>query len=434
MKLTNSSIHRSFVVRLYPNKQQQRYLDACIGASRFVYNFFLDYEIEKSRKWRADKGLPPKAPKVLKSDKQKLRFETIRKLLALNVNHCRVLTALKKIPEFDWLNEVNSQTLKSSIEDLEDAFKRMKKVGSGFPRFKRKGDSTQSCRFSSVSSQCVKDATIQIPIIGHDSSKKMLVHCKGIRREYLDDPSFIKVYAITVKRDGDQYFASIHCAFDSFFQAERQFVQPTFKVAGIDVGVKQPLTVAADKESFVFGIEERQKLIRLEQRRKRFQRKLARQQRQSNNSKRTRKQVQACFRKERNVRKEFAEQVSLALATDCGTVAFEDLNVRGMTASVKKTSDFTPRRGVKAKSGLNREMLRLGLGLVRQRTEQKCREFDRTFKLVDARYTSQTCNVCGCVSKLNRKSQAVFECIECGHSANADANAALNIASRALAA
>jgi transposase len=193
-----------------------------------VYNFFLDYEIEKSRKWRSENGKPPRAPKVLKTDKQKLRFDMIKKLLALSVNHGKVLTALKKVPEFAWLNEVNSQVLKSSVEDLEDAFKRMKKVGSGFPRFKRKG--------------------------------------------------------------------------------------------------------------------------------------------------------------------------------------------------------------VKAKSSLNREMLRLGLGLVRQRTEQKCREFDRVFKLIDARYTSQTCNVCGCVSKLNRKSQAVFECIECGHSANADANAALNIASRALAA
>jgi putative transposase len=434
MKLTNSSIHRSFVVRLYPNKQQQRYLDACIGASRFIYNFFLDYEIEKSRKWRQENGKPPRAPKVLKYDKQKLRFEMIKKLLALNVNHGKVLTALKKAPEFAWLNEVNSQTLKSSIEDLEDAFKRMKKAGSGFPRFKRKGDSVQSCRFSQVSGQCFKENKIKIPFFGLGTSTKNLIRCRGIRQEYLDDPSFIKVYAITVKRDGDQYFASIHCAFDSFFQAERQFVQPCYNVAGIDVGVKQPLTVAADKESFVFGVDERQKLIKLEQRRKRFQRKLARQQKKSNNCKRTQKQVQACFRKERNVRKEFAEQVSLALATDCGTVAFEDLKLQSMTASVKPHSDFTPRRGVKAKSGLNREMLRLGLGLVRQRTKQKCREFDRVFKLVDARYTSQTCNVCGCVSKLNRKSQAVFECIECGHSANADANAALNIASRALAA
>jgi len=50
---------------------------------------------------------------------------------------------------------------------------------------------------------------------------------------------------------------------------------------------------------------------------------------------------------------------------------------------------------------------------------------------VDARYTSQTCSVCGGVDKANRKSQSVFSCVSCGYSANADTNAAVNIAARA---
>jgi len=50
---------------------------------------------------------------------------------------------------------------------------------------------------------------------------------------------------------------------------------------------------------------------------------------------------------------------------------------------------------------------------------------------VDPRNTSRTCSVCGCISKRNRKSQAIFSCIDCGTTLNADHNAAKNIALRA---
>ena len=50
--------------------------------------------------------------------------------------------------------------------------------------------------------------------------------------------------------------------------------------------------------------------------------------------------------------------------------------------------------------------------------------------LVDPRNTSRTCSVCGHCEKKNRKSQAEFVCKACGHSMNADFNAALNIAAR----
>jgi len=46
---------------------------------------------------------------------------------------------------------------------------------------------------------------------------------------------------------------------------------------------------------------------------------------------------------------------------------------------------------------------------------------------VDPRNTSRKCAVCDTVSKANRKTQAAFECIACGHTNNADANAAENI-------
>lgn len=38
-----------------------------------------------------------------------------------------------------------------------------------------------------------------------------------------------------------------------------------------------------------------------------------------------------------------------------------------------------------------------------------------------------TCAECRAISKDSRKSQSVFECVACGHQANADTNAAINI-------
>lgn len=51
---------------------------------------------------------------------------------------------------------------------------------------------------------------------------------------------------------------------------------------------------------------------------------------------------------------------------------------------------------------------------------------------VDPRNTSRTCSKCGHCEKSNRKSQSFFKCKICLHSMNADLNAAINIAERAL--
>ena len=50
---------------------------------------------------------------------------------------------------------------------------------------------------------------------------------------------------------------------------------------------------------------------------------------------------------------------------------------------------------------------------------------------VSAKYTSQTCNVCGCRNKKNRN-RSTFCCTKCGHKDHADINAAKNIATRYL--
>jgi len=53
-------------------------------------------------------------------------------------------------------------------------------------------------------------------------------------------------------------------------------------------------------------------------------------------------------------------------------------------------------------------------------------------ELVRPAGTSITCNQCGHYDKKNRQEQAAFACVKCGHKANADANAARNIACKYL--
>ncbi|WP_133150902.1 zinc ribbon domain-containing protein, partial [Frankia canadensis] len=77
------------------------------------------------------------------------------------------------------------------------------------------------------------------------------------------------------------------------------------------------------------------------------------------------------------------------------------------------------------KAGLNRAILAGGWGLLVQRLEQKA---PGRVEKVPAAYTSQRCSACGHTAPGNRESQAVFRCATCGHTANADVNAAVNIA------
>ena len=62
--------------------------------------------------------------------------------------------------------------------------------------------------------------------------------------------------------------------------------------------------------------------------------------------------------------------------------------------------------------------------------ERLCQKKHLSFSTVQPEYTSQRCPECGCVHKSNRKNQSEFECMECGHRANADANASVNIKDR----
>jgi putative transposase len=69
-------------------------------------------------------------------------------------------------------------------------------------------------------------------------------------------------------------------------------------------------------------------------------------------------------------------------------------------------------------------------GQLRQFLTYKAQQAGVTILVVDPRYTSQTCSRCGFRDKHNRRTQADFSCLKCGHTLHADLNAAKNLAAR----
>lgn len=110
------------------------------------------------------------------------------------------------------------------------------------------------------------------------------------------------------------------------------------------------------------------------------------------------------------------------------TVVVEDLNTKGMTRSAKGSTD-APGTNVRAKSGLNRAILSSGWGALERNLGYKAGQV----VLVNPAYTSQACHRCGASDPNSRIDQSTFRCQACGHSANADVNAALNIRRQGLA-
>jgi transposase len=115
-------------------------------------------------------------------------------------------------------------------------------------------------------------------------------------------------------------------------------------------------------------------------------------------------------------------------------VVFEDLRVKDMLRSARGTV-AAPGRNVRAKAGLNRRIAASAWStLVRRTTQKAVASKGCEVVLVDPRHTSQRCSVCDHVHPGNRRSQAVFSCLDCGHADNADVNAAKNILAAGLVA
>lgn len=128
---------------------------------------------------------------------------------------------------------------------------------------------------------------------------------------------------------------------------------------------------------------------------------------------------------------DWRQQVTTALVRDYDLIAVEALDVRNMTKSARGTVG-APGKNVAQKAGLNRSLAGSAFATLRAmlayKTEALIRAgFDQHLLAVPPKNTSRRCNPCGHIEKGSRKSQAVFSCLACGHTANADTNASSNV-------
>jgi len=133
--------------------------------------------------------------------------------------------------------------------------------------------------------------------------------------------------------------------------------------------------------------------------------------------------------REANARRDHLHKVSRTIVDRYDRIALEDLRLASMTRSARGTVE-EPGRNVKAKSGLNRELLDAGFGILATLIREKAEYAARQVIVVNPAYSSQTCAACGHVAAASREGPR-FACVRCRQQDDADVNAARVILLRA---
>ena len=282
---------KSFVYRLYPNKEQEILLAKHFGCNRFIYNWALNLRKESYEQ----------------SGKTISKFE-------LN----KMVTQLAKKEEYSWLQEVLSQSLQQSIQNLDTAYIKFFKEKTGFPKFKSKKTHRHSYRIP----QNVK--------IDFENHKVFLPKIKWVNiRVDREFEGLIK--SATVKQlPSGKYFVSILVEDGKDYQTKKQIEHAN--AVGIDLGIKD-FAILSDGTK----IENPKFLRTKEQRLKVLQKRLSRKQKGSNNRNKQRIKVAKLQEKITNERKDFLQKLTTKLVKESqfDTFCLENLNVSGMMRNHK---------------------------------------------------------------------------------------------------
>lgn len=368
---------QAFKFELQPNGEQQRNMRRFAGSCRFVFNKALALQQE-----RHEQG------------EKKLSYAGL----------CKALTEWKAQPETIWLKETHSQPLQQTLKDLERAYVNFFEKRADFPRFKKKGmgDSfrfPQGCKLEQGNSR------IFLPKLGW-------LHYRNSR------PILGEVCNVTVSQSGGKWFVSIQT------RREVAVTPPTGGIVGIDMGIVRFATLSDGSY-----LEPLHSFKKHQQRLKRYQRRMARKVKFSQNWKKAKAKVTQVHIDIGNARKDYLHKASTTISQNHAIVCLEDLQIRNMSKSSKGNAEQHGKR-VKQKSGLNRSILDQGWGEFRRQLDYKLAWRGGHLIAVPPHNTSRTCPACGHISKENRLTQAKFECVECGFENNADLVGAVNVLER----
>lgn len=184
-------VHKAYKFRIYPNKKQETLIKRTIGCARFVFNHFLD-------KWNT-------------------AYKNTGK--GLTYNKCSSeLPGLKQ--EKEWLKEVDSIAIQSSLKNLADAFSRFFSKQNDKPQFKSKNNNVQS--------YTTKQTNHNITILGNNIKLPKLGFIKFAKSREVEG----HIINATIRRNpSGKYFISI------LAEAEVHLPEKTKNSIGIDLGI-----------------------------------------------------------------------------------------------------------------------------------------------------------------------------------------------------
>ena len=373
---------QAFQFELRPDGQQERQMRRFAGACRFVYNKALAL--------------------------QKANHEAGGKFIGY-VAMAKHLTEWRNSSETPWLKEAPVHPLQHALKDLDRAYQNFFAQRAAFPQFKRKGDKP-SFRYPDPK-QFKLDA----------ANGRIFLPKLGWMRLRLSRPVLGMCKNATISQRAGKWYVSI--------QTEREVEQPVPQASsaiGIDMGIARFATFSDG--DFLAPLNS---FKRHQMRLARYQRRMARKTKLSQNWKKEKAKVQKIHARIANCRKDFLHKASTAISQNHALVCVEDLQVKNMSKSAQGDA-VQPGKRVKAKSGLNRSILDQGWAEFRRQLEYKLQWTGGMLVAVPPHHTSRTCPCCGHVAPENRRTQAEFVCVQCGYQNHADVVGAMNILERGL--
>jgi putative transposase len=319
------------------------------------------------------------------------------------LEQCRQLTQARA--EFGWLRAGSQMVQQQALRDFAQAMANFFAGTHRRPRWRKAG------RDEGFRIVAVKPAHVRR--LSRNTGEVWIPKAGWLRFRWSRAvPDGVKSYRVTLDCAGRWHiaFAAIPAAIPA---------PGTGEVVGVDRGVAVSAAFSTGQMLTVprLGPGQQRRLRRL-------QRRLARTRRGSGRRAQVKRAIAKVRALEADARRDWAEKISTDLARRFDVVCVEDLNIREMTRSARGTIT-EPGRNVRAKAGLNREIMRSGWGLLVRRLEDKA---PGRVEKVNPAFTSQRCSACGHIAAGSRESQALFCCVACGYACNADVNAARNIA------